>query len=114
MALFTLSLGYLLYAGVTFVVARVLYEFFLSPLRHIPGPGPSKYTDFYRAYLTTKGHVDSHIRAWHRKWGAAVRVGPNTVSISDPDLIKVIYTTRNPWRKVSNPKPVLWMTSSDI
>jgi hypothetical protein len=101
MAILTLSLGHLLYAGVAFVVARILYEFFFSPLRHIPGPGFSKYTDLYRAYLTTKGHVDGHIRAWHQKWGAAVRVGPNTVSISDPDMIKVIYTTRNPWRKVS-------------
>ncbi|GKU18685.1 unnamed protein product [Fusarium langsethiae] len=105
MAVLTLSLGYLLYASVTFVVARILYEFFLSPLRHIPGPGLSKYTDFYRAYLTTKGHADGHIRAWHRKWGAAVRVAPNTVSISDPHLIKVIYTTRNPWRKTNMYRP---------
>jgi hypothetical protein len=101
MAVLTLSLSDVLYAGFAFVVARILYDFLLSPLRHIPGPALSKYTDFYRAYLTTRGHVDSHIRAWHRKWGTAVRVGPNTVSISDPDLIKVIYTTRNPWRKVS-------------
>jgi hypothetical protein len=98
-----ISLSYILYAGVAFVIARILYEFFISPLRRIPGPGLSKFTDAYRAHLTSKGHLDGHMREWHRRWGSAVRVGPNTVSISDPDLIRVIYTTRNPWRKVIPP-----------
>ncbi|KAJ4135031.1 hypothetical protein NW768_004641 [Fusarium equiseti] len=100
-----ISLSYILYAVVAFVIARILYEFFLSPLRRIPGPRLSKFTDAYRAYLTTKGYVDGHMREWHRRWGSAVRVGPNTVSISDPDLIRVIYTTRNPWRKSNMYRP---------
>jgi hypothetical protein len=54
----------------------------------------------YRSGLTHMGHVDYHKRRWHQKWGLAVRVGPNAISISDPDMIKVIYTTKNPWRKV--------------
>lgn len=101
MALSTISFTYVLYGGVALIVARVLYEFLLSPLKHIPGPFLAKFTDFYRAGLTTQGHVDSTTRGWHKKWGSAVRVGPNAISISDPDLIRVIYTTKNPWRKVS-------------
>jgi hypothetical protein len=104
MAFSTDLLSYALYVGVAFVLVRVFYELLFSPLRRIPGPLSAKFTDFFRAYLATKGHVDGHMRAWHRKWGSAVRVGPNTVSISDPDLIRVIYTTRNPWRKVSTPQ----------
>lgn len=101
MDLSSFDLSYVLYVGVAFVVARIFYDLLFSPLRRIPGPLAAKYTDFYRAYLATKGNVDGHMRAWHRRWGSAVRVGPNTISISDPDLIRVIYTTRNPWRKVS-------------
>ncbi|KAF5020470.1 hypothetical protein F66182_7509 [Fusarium sp. NRRL 66182] len=100
-----MSWSHALYAGIAFVVARIFYEFFSSPLRHFPGPLFSKFTDFYRAHLTKQGHVDGHIRAWHQKWGSAVRVGPNTVSISDPDLIRVIYTTRDPWRKSNMYRP---------
>ncbi|KAI8680400.1 hypothetical protein NCS57_00320500 [Fusarium keratoplasticum] len=105
MALSTISFTYVLYGGVTLIVARVLYEFFLSPLKHIPGPFLAKFTDFYRAGLTTRGHVDSTTRGWHKKWGSAVRVGPNAISISDPDLIRVIYTTKNPWRKSNMYRP---------
>ncbi|KAF4967945.1 hypothetical protein FSARC_4598 [Fusarium sarcochroum] len=105
MALSTFSLSYALYVGVAFVVARIVYEFFFSPLKRIPGPLLSKFTDFYRAYLAKQGHVDQDILSWHRKWGSAVRVGPNTISISDPDLIRVIYTTRNPWRKTVMYRP---------
>ncbi|CVL04878.1 hypothetical protein LB506_006255 [Fusarium annulatum] len=105
MALSSFDLSYVLYVGVAFVVARIFYDLLFSPLRRIPGPLAAKYTDFYRAYLATKGNVDGHMRAWHQKWGSAVRVGPNTISISDPDLIRVIYTTRNPWRKTNMYRP---------
>lgn len=101
MALSTISFIHVLCGGVALIVARVLYELFLSPLKHIPGPFLAKFTDFYRAGLTTQGNVDIITRGWHKRWGPAVRVGPNAISISDPGLIRVIYTTKNPWRKVS-------------
>jgi hypothetical protein len=36
----------------------------------------------------------------HRQYGSVVRIGPNALSISDPSMIRVIYSTRNPWKKV--------------
>ena len=77
------------------------YELLLSQLRSFPGPFLAKFSDFFRAYLTMKGDVDAKYRQWHRKWGMAVRVGPHTISLSDPSLIKVVYETRNAWMKVN-------------
>lgn len=81
--------------------AKVLYDLVLSPLRHFRGPFLARFSDSYRAILTLGGRVDESYRKWHREWGTAVRVGPNAISIGDPDLIKVIYATKNPWLKVT-------------
>ncbi|KAM5349257.1 hypothetical protein ACJ41O_005764 [Fusarium nematophilum] len=105
MAISAIPISYVVQGVVGLIVACVLYELFLSPLRQIPGPFLAKFTDFYRAALTHLGNVDGKKREWHKRWGSAVRVGPNAVSISDPDLIKVIYTTKNPWRKSNMYRP---------
>lgn len=82
------------------VATRLVWDIFLSPLRAIPGPILAKSTDFWRALHTYRGRVDLKHVELHRKYGTAVRVGPNCVSISDPNLIRTIYSTRNPWKKV--------------
>jgi hypothetical protein len=99
MALSSVLASYVLWAVVTLVGVRVVYELLLSPLRQFPGPLLARFT-FYRAGITLTGRLDHWKRAWHRRWGPAVRVGPNAISLSDPDLIKVIYTTKNAWLKV--------------
>lgn len=83
-------------------VAWVTWELLFSPLRAFRGPFIAKFTDIWRAAWTAKGDIDATHRQWHRKYdAAAVRIGPNTVSIGDPDLIRVIYSTKDAWVKVS-------------
>ncbi|PQE15837.1 benzoate 4-monooxygenase cytochrome P450 protein [Rutstroemia sp. NJR-2017a BBW] len=88
-----------------FLVYKIIWEQFLSPLRHFPGPILAKFTDIYRAFAVLPGTIDQTNIKWHRKYGTAVRIGPNTISISDPSLIKTIYATKNPWRKSDMYKP---------
>lgn len=84
------------------IIVGVVRELFFSPLRAFPGPVVARFTNFWRAFLTTRGNVDSVTRGWHQKWGTAVRIGPNAISLSDPSLIRVVYasTSKNAWRKV--------------
>lgn len=82
------------------VLTKILWDIFLSPLRAIPGPFLAKSTNLWRAFHTYRGRVDVRHVELHRKYGNAVRIGPNCVSISDPNLIRTIYSTRNPWKKV--------------
>lgn len=83
------------------VIARTAWELLFSPLKAFPGPFLAKFTNVLRAFRAYEGNFDIHARAWHRKCGSAVRVGPNAISLSDPDMIKVVYAVRNPWLKVA-------------
>ncbi|KHN98467.1 Cytochrome P450 [Metarhizium album ARSEF 1941] len=101
MSVLTTTGAHLVALLLLYVLVRVIWEVFLSPLRTFPGPFASKFTDAWRAFLTTRGNVDSTTRGWHRRWGQAVRIGPNTISLSDPKLIKEVYasTSKKAWKK---------------
>lgn len=81
-------------------MATISWEIFFSPLRAFPGPLAAKFTNIWRAIVAATGHVDRTNIEWHRKHGSAVRIGPNTLSISDHSLIRTIYGTKNAWKKV--------------
>lgn len=100
MAISSIDTTRVLAAAVAVIAVKVGWELLFSPLKAFPGPLLAKFTDLWRAVLTKLGNVDPKYKQWHKTWGSAVRVGPNAISLSDPDLIKVIYTTKNPWRKV--------------
>ncbi|OQD77186.1 hypothetical protein PENDEC_c003G06261 [Penicillium decumbens] len=87
------------------LITKLVWDIFLSPLRTVPGPLLAKITNLWRAYHTHRGHVDLKHVELHRKYGTAVRIGPNCVSISDPSLIHTIYSTRNPWKKSDMYRP---------
>ena len=88
-------------ASAFLVVARWVWQFFFSPLKVFPGPFPARFTNVWRAIETYRGHVDNTHVQLHRKYGSAVRIGPNCISLGDPNLIRTIYATKNPWVKVS-------------
>lgn len=102
MAILDVSGAHIVSVAVLLISTRVIWELFFSPLSDFPGPFAAKFTDAWRAFLTTRGNVDSITRGWHTKWGQAVRIGPNAISLSDPNLIKVVYasTTKSAWKKV--------------
>ena len=81
-------------------VTRALWNYLNSPLKQFPGNSISLFTNIWRFLdvLSRKAQV-THI-GLYKKHGDAVRMGPNTVMISDPDLIPTIFTTRNAWLKV--------------
>ncbi|KAF3763420.1 cytochrome P450 [Cryphonectria parasitica EP155] len=82
------------------VALRIGWELLFSPLRDFPGPFAAKFTDLWRALWSAKGDIDTTHLKWHRKYDAtAVRIGPRAISIGNPDLIRTIYTTKDPWVK---------------
>lgn len=96
-----LRVEHIVILGITAVVLRLLTSSRSSGLRDIPGPFLAKYTDFWRLIDHWRGtHVKTQ-RRLHEKYGPAVRIGPNAVSLSDPSLLKTVYSTRGEFRKVS-------------
>lgn len=80
--------------------AQLIFSLLLTPLRSFPGPFLAKFTDLWRLYDVWTGRSEKTQTELHQKYGKAVRTGPNCVSISDPELIKVIYSSKDKWRKV--------------
>ena len=57
----------------------------------LPGPALAKVSNLWRFIGTWKGHGELVLRELHRKHGKLVQIGPNVVSIADPDAIEPIY-----------------------
>ncbi|KAI0442804.1 cytochrome P450 [Xylaria telfairii] len=73
------------------VLLYTLYQQFFHPLSHYPGPFLARFTDYWR-FRDVRGRQCHLTRvALHEKHGPVVRVGPNTLSISDPAYIPKIY-----------------------
>ncbi|KAJ5670587.1 cytochrome P450 [Penicillium maclennaniae] len=81
------------------VISRFLWNYLRSPLRSFPGPLPTSFTNIWRLQDVFKGRCDITQNELHRKYGPAVRMGPNLLSLSDPNLIGQVYNTKNPWLK---------------
>ncbi|RDH36020.1 cytochrome P450 [Aspergillus welwitschiae] len=85
-------------AAVIAISTALLYAFFLSllraykqPLASVPGPLLAKFTTLYRPWLVAKGNAPEAYRELHRRYGRIVRTGPETVDISDPAALAVVY-----------------------
>ena len=90
------------YASSFFTFAVLIFLYHLSPLLHpglrkVPGPVWAKCSNLWRFIDTWRG---SHEVKLHDKYGSAVRVGPNVVSIADPDAIDKIYGSKTDFSKV--------------
>jgi cytochrome P450 len=59
--------------------------------RNIPGPFLAQFTDLWRFLLVTGRSSQETYLKLHKKYGDLVRIGPNCISISKPDLIPSIY-----------------------
>ncbi|KAH7108667.1 cytochrome P450 [Dendryphion nanum] len=89
----------LLGVGAVVVVAQYISAYLSSPLKQLPGPFVAKFSNWWRFFNHySKTHIETQ-QALHKKYGNAVRIGPNTVSLSDPSLIKTIYSTRGTFVK---------------
>lgn len=70
-------------------------------LRHIPGPFLASITDLYRINWVRSKEAHLKLQKCHEKYGKVVRIGPNTVSFSDPVAIPIVYPMRPGIPKVS-------------
>ncbi|OJJ39814.1 hypothetical protein ASPWEDRAFT_25610 [Aspergillus wentii DTO 134E9] len=87
------------------LISKIAWDLFFSSLSVFPGPVAAKITDVWRAVHTFRGRIDLEHVQLHRQYGSVVRIGPNCLSLSDPNLIRVVYTTRSPWKKSDMYRP---------
>lgn len=74
-------------------LVRIIYAFYFSPYRHIPGPAICKITGLWTGYQDVLLRRNEAIHQWHRKYGGVVLIAPGEVSFSTPGPTKEIYGT---------------------
>ncbi|KAI2629785.1 cytochrome P450 [Hypoxylon sp. NC1633] len=93
-----LVIGYLAYL--------FLWRCLLSPLARIPGPKLAALSYWYECYfdIIQPAQYTFKIKALHQKYGRVVRIGPNDVSIADPDFFDTVYAPGPGHKRDKNPK----------
>lgn len=99
--------------GAVVFITQYVLAYLSSPLKRIPGPFLAKFSNFWR-FINHYGqtHIETQ-KKLHEQYGDVVRLGPTTVSIADPNLIKTIYNTRGTFLKVSRVFKAL-LTNTDM
>ena len=87
-------------SGLFLAIFYWIWGYFSSPLKNIPGPFMAKITNLWRMIDVYGGRNELTQLYLHEKYGQAVRIGPNTISLSDPGLIRTIYSSRGEFLKV--------------
>ena len=100
--------------SITILIAQYTLAYVRSPLKQLPGPFLAHFTDLWRLWNHyTQTHIETQ-QQLHADHGNIVRIGPKTVSVTDPDLIKIIYSTRGTFLKVSLPFILLCLQPNRI
>lgn len=82
------------------IVAYIASNYFNNGLHKYPGPALARFSDIWRFIDVWNRRPDTtHIKL-HRQHGDIVRLGPNTLSFSDPAAIKTIYGLNKGFVKV--------------
>jgi len=88
------------YATVLIIIlADVILTKYRKGLRNVPGPFIASFSNFWklRAVWNQNMHIEN-MRV-HEDYGPIVRIGPNHVSVSDPQSLRTIYGVQNVFPK---------------
>lgn len=93
---------------VVVTVSVLIANFYLryQRLKNVPGPFLASFTDVWRAYAHNFGSLSNTLLQLHEKYGPLVRIGPNSVSVSDPAAVRVIYSNHGLFKKVRRPERI--------
>ncbi|KAL3476423.1 cytochrome P450 [Aspergillus californicus] len=87
----------------------ILYRLFLNPLNKFPGYPLTRLTSFdHASRVITKKNMFAHLYRSHKRWGKFVRIGPNDLSVSDADVVRVALGVsascdKAPWYAFESP-----------
>ncbi|KAK4464411.1 Pisatin demethylase [Cladorrhinum samala] len=90
-----------LFAPIATLAVWYAISWLRSPLRKYPGPFWAGFTNLWRlsqSVFWPDEYADT-IKKLHEKYGPVLRIGPNTLDLDYPELLKVIYTTDGKWVK---------------
>ena len=97
-AFITAAVIYLSFMAGTFL-SMGIYRAFFHRLRSVPGPFLARLSNFWFVSKTSDGTAYLQVRKLHQQYGDIVRIGPNEVSIADPEIVMVVHSVKSRCRK---------------
>lgn len=79
--------------------ANLLYKCYGSSLRRVPGPFLARFSNFWKLSAAWNQDMPKRNIEAHQKYGPVVRIGHDTVSVSDPSALATVYSFQA-WEKV--------------
>ncbi|KAL4881805.1 cytochrome P450 [Aspergillus karnatakaensis] len=79
------------WVAVAATAAWLINNYFNKGLNRYPGPALASVTDWWRLYTVWTRKAHFRYLKLHEKHGDVVRLGPNTLSFSNPQVMKAIY-----------------------
>ncbi|KAL1863957.1 hypothetical protein VTK73DRAFT_6277 [Phialemonium thermophilum] len=81
-------------------LANLFLNRYKPGLRSIPGPFLASFTNLWRLIDVARGRHQDTLINLHRKYKSKlVRIGPNAVSVADPDAVRIIYGLKTGFSK---------------
>ncbi|EAQ82928.1 hypothetical protein CHGG_10746 [Chaetomium globosum CBS 148.51] len=81
------------------LITNLTWTRYRTGLRHIPGPFVASFSSFWKLRATWNQNMHRENVRVHEDYGPIVRIGPNHVSLSDPESMQTIYGIKNVYRK---------------
>ncbi|KAL1872679.1 hypothetical protein Daus18300_004225 [Diaporthe australafricana] len=78
----------------TYAASNIIYNLYLHPLAHFPGPRLWQCSYLPRFRAGVKGELEASIKAFHERYGAVVRYSPGELSFTAPAAWRDIYGFR--------------------
>lgn len=75
----------------TYILIRVIYNLFLSPLSDIPGPWYAAVSDFWITTHVIRLRQCKVVHELFEAYGPVVRVGPNKIVFRDTSTMRSVY-----------------------
>ncbi|KAI1086184.1 cytochrome P450 [Rostrohypoxylon terebratum] len=75
-----------------FLIARILYIRYASPLREYPGPFLASFSRLWKIASTASERTHLHHIELHKKYGPIVRISPNELSFSSPTVARNVLS----------------------
>ncbi|KAI5893942.1 cytochrome P450 [Schizophyllum commune H4-8] len=91
---FCASASYVSIAALVYSVTVCVHRLHFHPLARVPGPLLGALTDYYVTYydIVKDGATVDQLQKLHAIYGPVVRIGPNALHFSNPDVYHQIYT----------------------
>lgn len=73
------------------IISYIIYQRYFHPLAKYPGPFLASLTDLWQVHQFITLKQPYNLTKLHEKHGSIVRYGPDKLSITDEEAIKLIY-----------------------